>query len=142
MKQPRLDIAKAMRLDKWLWCARVFKSRSDAAAALRSGKVQIGGEKVKPAKLAAVDMVLEIRSGALIREIAILALTTHRLPASDAAALYRESAASITRREQHAAQVKLDRALHPRTPGRPSKRDRRRIIQFRRAGPNAPGDDD
>ena len=131
MKQPKMDIAESMRLDKWLWCARLFKTRSNAATALRSGKAQVGGEKVKPSKLASVGMALEIRSGALIREIAILALTSHRLPASDAAALYRESAASITRREQHAAQVKLDRALHPRTPGRPSKRDRRRIIRFR-----------
>lgn len=130
-----------MRLDKWLWCARLFKTRADAAAALRGGKVLAAGQRVKASRDAAPGMTLEIRSGALTREITIRALTPRRVSAAEAGALYTESADSIKRREQHLAQVKVGRALHPRPAGRPTKRDRRRIIRFRRAVPQQdPGD--
>ena len=142
MKQPLREITASMRLDKWLWCARFYKSRSDAAEALRSGKVQVDGERVKASRLAVPGMVLQIRSGALAREITVLALSPQRRSATAAAALFKESVESLARRERHAVQLKLDRALHPRTPGRPTKRDRRRIIRFRRITPEAPGDTD
>jgi ribosome-associated heat shock protein Hsp15 len=140
LNSTRKPASETLRLDKWLWCARLYKTRSDAAEALRSGKVQVAGERVKASRLAAPGMVLQIRSGALTREITVLALSPQRLSATAAAALYQENAESLARREQHAAQLKLDRALHPRTPGRPTKRDRRRIIRFRRASAESPED--
>lgn len=129
-----------IRLDKWLWCARLYRTRAEAADALSGGKVLAAGQRMKASRVAAPGMTLEIRSGALTREITLRALTPRRVSAAEAGALYTESAASIERRERHLEQVKTDRALHPRPAGRPTKRDRRRIIRFRRAVPGHSGD--
>ncbi len=134
MKQPMPETAASMRLDKWLWCARLCKTRSDAAEALRSGKVQVAGQRVKASKLVSVGMVLQLRGGAITREFTVLALSPRRMSATGATTLYEESAASIARRDALAVQMKLDRELNPRPRGRPTKRQRRRIIQFRRSG--------
>jgi ribosome-associated heat shock protein Hsp15 len=127
-----------MRLDKWLWCARLYKTRPDAAEALRSGKVQVAGLRVKASKLVTVGMVLQVRSEAITREITVLALSSRRLSAAGSMTLYQEGAASIARRDALVAQMKLDREMNPRPRGRPTKRQRRKIIQFRR-GPEETG---
>jgi len=132
MAKPPATAPESMRLDKWLWCARVCKTRSDAAEALRSGKVQVAGQRVKPARAVNVGMTLQVRNGAITRDITVLALSPRRLPAAAANALYLESAESISRREALATQMKLDRELNPRPRGRPTKSQRRKIIQFRR----------
>ncbi len=135
MNKKGTNLPTSMRLDKWLWCARFCKTRSDAAEALRSGKVQIAGQRVKPSKLATMGMVVQIRSGASTREITIRALSSRRLSAAESSTLYQESAESIVQREALAARMKLDRELHPRPRGRPTKRERHRIIQFRQRLP-------
>ena len=134
MKQPRTRIVNSMRLDKWLWCARLCRTRNDAAEALRSGKVQVAGQRAKPARLVNIGMVLQVRNETSMREVTVLALSPRRLPAAETTGLYWESAESIFRREALAAQKKLDRDLNPRPRGRPTGRQRRKIIQFRRSG--------
>ena len=132
MATPPDTSTDSMRLDKWLWCARLCKTRPDAAEALRSGKVQVAGQRVKSSKLVTAGMVLQVRSEAITREITVLALSSRRLSAAASMALHQESTASIARRAVLAARMKLDRELNPRPRGRPTKRQRRKIIQFRR----------
>ena len=139
MKKIVTNPPASMRLDKWLWCARFCKTRGDAAEALRSGKVQVAGQRVKTSKLVTVGMVLQNRSGASTREITVRALSQRRLSATESAALYQESAESVARREALATQMKLDRELHPRPRGRPTQRERRKIIQFRRGAGDVGG---
>ena len=119
-----------MRLDKWLWCARFFKTRSQAAAAIRSGKVKVGGNRPKPARTVTAGESLQIRKGPYEYRINIQALSQQRLSASAAASLYTEDPDSINEREQLAEQLKAESAAQPRPKRRPSKRERREIIRF------------
>ncbi len=123
-----------VRLDKWLWAARFFKTRGLATEAVDGGKVHVNGERVKAARPVKLGDRLEIRRGPELMEVRVLALTDHRGPATAAQALYEESADSRTRREEQTAQRRLLGASMARPPGRPDKRDRRRIIRFRDAG--------
>jgi ribosome-associated heat shock protein Hsp15 len=122
--------AEALRIDRWLWCARFFKSRSAAAEAVRSGHVRINGQRVKPAHDVRVGDVLAISRGdALERDVTITAIPARRGPAPEASSCYSESAESIERRRLRAEQ----RALlpEPPTPGRPDKRTRRLLLRER-----------
>jgi ribosome-associated heat shock protein Hsp15 len=123
---------KAMRLDKWLWCARFFKTRRNATEAIKSGKVKSHGEKIKPAHKVEPGELLSIRHNPYTFEITVLRLATHRHPASEAVLLYQEHPDSKQQREQLAAQLKANNPLLPRSQGRPTKRERRRIIRFTR----------
>lgn len=122
-----------MRLDKWLWCARFFKSRSLATQAVESGKVKLNAQRVKPARDIAPGDHLSVQGGELSWQIEVLALSLRRGAASVAQTLYREEEASIARRQQQITERKA--AMHPDMPmkGRPTKRDRRQIIRFVRA---------
>jgi ribosome-associated heat shock protein Hsp15 len=120
-----------IRLDKWLWCARFFKTRSIAAAALKTGKVSANGERAKPSKTIRPGDKLNIRKGPYHYVITVLDLAKSRRSATDAALLYEESSKSISERELLAAQLKAEAALTPTTKGRPSKKDRRSIIKFK-----------
>jgi ribosome-associated heat shock protein Hsp15 len=124
-----------MRLDKWLWCARFYKTRALAAEAVKSGKVQLGGRPVKPGHVVRAGDELRIRTGALVAVITLLQLVPNRQSAAGAALLYRESEASIAAREQFAAQLKAERQMYPRSAGRPTKRDRRDLMKFKRPAP-------
>jgi ribosome-associated heat shock protein Hsp15 len=119
-----------VRLDKWLWASRFFKTRTLAGEAVDGGKVHVNGERVKAARAVKPGDRLEIRRGAEVFEVRVLALSEHRGPAAAAQALYEESEASRTRREALAEQRRLLAASLPRTSGRPDKRSRRRIIRF------------
>lgn len=119
-----------MRLDKWLWCARFFKTRSQAAAAIRSGKVKVEGNRPKPAKTVTVGEALQIRKGPYEYRITVDRLSSQRLSAADAVSLYSESADSISEREQLAVQLKAESAAQPRPKRRPTKRERREIMRF------------
>ncbi len=123
---------KTMRLDKWLWCARFYKTRRLASDAIKSGKVKSGVDKVKPSHVVKPGDTYSLRKGPYTCEITVQGLATHRRPASEAALLYQEDPKSIKRREQMAAELKAQNALTPRSQGRPTKRERRKIIRFTR----------
>lgn len=118
-----------MRLDKWLWAARFFKTRSLAQEAIAGGHVHLNGQRVKPARSVRSGDRLEISRGEERFELQVVALAARRGPAAAARALYEESESSIAAR---AAARQLHRDLAGTRPpaARPDKRDRRRIISF------------
>jgi ribosome-associated heat shock protein Hsp15 len=119
-----------MRLDKWLWCARFYKTRSQAAEAVRSGKIQIDGNRCKASRMVSPEDSLTIRQGPYNYQLCILSLSKNRLPASAAATLYAESEASKSGREQTLIQLRASAAMRPGTRGRPTKKERRNLIKF------------
>jgi len=119
-----------LRIDKWLWAARFFKTRALAADAVEGGKVRINELRVKPAKAVNVGDPLHIRVGQFEYAVTVLALSARRGPASEAAKLYQESAESRAAREALAEQLKAAAAIYGETKGRPTKRDRRHIVRF------------
>lgn len=121
-----------MRLDKWLWCARFFKTRALAATAIKNNKVKVDGDTVKPSRSIGTGANVQIRKPPFEYDIRILKLSPNRVSGNLAAQLYEETAASIARRELLATQLKAEAASFPRTRGRPTKRDRRHIIRFTR----------
>jgi len=120
-----------IRLDKWLWCARFYKTRNIAANALKTGKITANGERAKPAKMVKAGDTLNIRKGPYSHVITLLGLARSRKSATGAALLYEESSESISERELVASRLKVEAALMPATKGRPSKKDRRSIIKFK-----------
>ena len=119
-----------VRLDKWLWAARFFKTRALAKAAIEGGKVQCRGERCKPGKEPRVGDELVIRIGFDERTVIIRELSAVRRGAPQAQLLYEETADSLARREEAAAQRKAG-ALGVQTDGRPSKKQRRQIELLR-----------
>ncbi len=117
-----------LRIDKWLWAARFFKTRSLSADAVESGKVLLDGVRIKPAKALGVGDILEIRAGKFRYEVEVLALSGKRGGAPEAQRLYRETDDSRAQREALAAQLRAQ--PQPAFKGRPTKRDRRKIEQF------------
>ena len=128
----REDTPDRMRLDKWLWAARFFKTRQLAAEAISGGKVHLNGQRSKPGKEVREGTRLRIHKGSLEWDIEILGLARQRRPATEAAALYRESEASFLRRQEMTEERRRLRTVTAGAPthGRPSKRDRRRIESF------------
>ena len=119
-----------IRLDKWLWAARFYKTRTLAKAAIESGKVHCRGERCKPGKEPRVGDELQIRTGFEERTVVIKALSNVRRGAPEAQALYTETDASIAKREAAAAMRKAG-ALGVSTDGKPSKKQRRDLFKFR-----------
>ena len=119
-----------MRLDKWLWAARFFKTRSLAIQAIDHGRVKLNGERVKPARDVKPGDRLELRIGEFDWELTVQALAMQRGPAPVAQALYAEDPASQARRQQQAADRKLAASPAAAIKGRPTKRDRRQIHRF------------
>ena len=126
----------AVRFDKWLWAARFFKTRALAAAAITGGKAQVNGQRATPARHLAIGNRLIIRAGMELFEVEVLALNNQRRPAPEARLLYLESEESQKRREREREMRKLAASQMgtPTGAGRPSKRDRRKIIAFVRKG--------
>lgn len=120
-----------VRLDKWLWAARFFRTRAKAKEAIEGGKVHIGGARGKPSRELQVGEVLKIRQGWDEKTVVVRALSDQRRGAPEAQALYEETAESIERREREAASRKMANASIF-TDGRPTKRDRRQITDFKR----------
>ncbi len=118
-----------VRLDKWLWAARFYKTRALAKAAIESGKVHCRGERCKPGKEPRVGDEFVLRTGFDERTVVVKALSIVRRGAPEAQALYEETQQSIDKREQAAAQRKAG-ALGVSTDGRPSKKQRRQFHQF------------
>ncbi len=128
--KPSLD--DKIRLDKWLWAARFFKTRALAKEAIEGGKVHCRGERCKPGKEPKVGDELSIRQGFDERRVKVEALSAVRRGAAEAQALYTETPESVLKRESAAALRKAG-ALGMTTDGRPSKKQRRQIEHFRGA---------
>jgi len=122
----------SVRIDKWLWAARFFKTRSVASRACDLGRILLNSQAAKPARDVRIGDTLAVTNDGGEFQVEILALSEVRGPAPIAQALYRESEASREARQKVAAERKNSPALfEPAPQGRPSKRDRRQIIRFR-----------
>jgi ribosome-associated heat shock protein Hsp15 len=121
-----------MRIDKWLWAARFFKTRSLAKQAIEGGKVHCNGEHCKSSREIEVGFLLQIRQGFDERTVVVKALSEQRRGAPQAALLYEERPESIALRERLAAERKAQNAFQEPSAGRPTKQDRRRIHRFKR----------
>lgn len=124
------DLA-AVRIDKWLWAARFFKTRSIATDAVSGGKVHLNGERMKPSRKVQVGDELLITKGPYQFVVNVEALSERRLSAPLAAELYQETDASREKRELLAEQLKMERAGQPMSSGRPDKKQRRDIQKAR-----------
>ncbi len=124
----------SVRLDKWLWAARFFKTRALAARACALGRVLANGQPAKPAREVRAGDMLRVTSDSGEFEVEVLLLSAVRGPASLAQTLYRETEASRQLRAKLAAERKAMQQFEQLPAGRPSKRDRRRMIQFRGRG--------
>ena len=119
-----------VRLDKWLWAARFFKTRAIASEAVTGGRVHLAGQRVKSSRLVKVDDCYEISRGQDRLEIIVLKLSERRGSATIAQTLYQETGTSIQRREHEVEQRKLAAMQRPLSERRPNKQERRRIRQF------------
>jgi len=119
-----------VRLDKWLWAARFFKTRSLAAEAVSGGKVHVNEARVKPAHVVKLGETLSIRRGPYEYVVVVTGLARERGPARQAALLYEETDQSLQRREVLAAERKAQTAPMPHPSHRPSKKERRQIVRF------------
>ena len=116
-----------MRLDKWLWAARFFKTRTLATDAIHGGKVQVDGNRVKAAREIKIGERLEIANSEVRWEVIVMALSDKRGPASEARLLYEETAASVSAREAQKDTRKFQADPAADLHGRPTKRDRRQL---------------
>ncbi|MFT5446192.1 MAG: ribosome-associated heat shock protein Hsp15 [Gammaproteobacteria bacterium] len=125
------DVDSEQRIDKWLWAARFFKTRSAAAQAVSGGKIDVDGERVKPARRVRSGMLLRIRRDVIEYEVQVQGTCAQRRPANEASGLYTETQRSIDTRNEEKA--RLAQAEHRRQSrlGRPDKRARREIVRFK-----------
>jgi ribosome-associated heat shock protein Hsp15 len=122
-----------LRLDKWLWQARFYKTRSLATAAINGGKVHLNAERVKAAHRVRIGDSLSLSLQGIVAEFEVLALPSRRGPAAEAQACFAETPASAARRAALREQQRLAEASRPRpSSGRPDKRDRRRLLRLQR----------
>lgn len=126
------DTGTRIRLDKWLWHVRLFKSRSLATDAVSGGKVKLDGERVKPAHEVRVGQHVSVTQGDRAIEVEILALPLRRGPANVAQACYAETEASAGRSARHREQRRLAALVRPQPDHRPDKRERRQLDKLRR----------
>jgi ribosome-associated heat shock protein Hsp15 len=124
--QPSAEI----RVDKWLWAARFFKTRSLASQAVEGGKIKLNEQRPKPAKTLRVGDNLLIHIGDMEWAVTVLAIADRRGPATEAQQLYRESDESRALRLEKIAERKAGLASGERSGGRPTKKERRQIIRF------------
>jgi ribosome-associated heat shock protein Hsp15 len=131
MSAPEETAPGAMRIDRWLFAVRLFKTRSAAADAVGGGKVHLNGERVKPSHGVKPGDTVTFTRGAVVFECIVAAVPLRRGPASEAARSYDETPASKARREKLAARLKVAAGLTPRPDDRPDKHDRRLLRQLR-----------
>lgn len=131
MKNKDIDESNdKFRLDKWLWAVRFFKTRSIAADAVDSGKVRVDGDRAKPAKEIKIGMLINIRHKDVEIECEVTGLSNVRRGAPEAVLLYKETEASIQKRESATLTREADHAVRERGAGRPTKRQLREIKKF------------
>jgi len=127
------EALEKMRLDKWLWAARFFKTRQLAAEAVQGGKVHLNGQRTKPGKDVKVGSRLAISKGPYDWDIEVRVLPKQRRPASEAKEFFVESEQSHERRQLLNEQLRAERAAHPVSNHRPNKRERRQIHRFKQS---------
>jgi len=127
-----------VRIDKWLWAARFFKTRGAATEAVLGGRVHLNDQSTKPSKDVHVDDTIEVKVGIQQWTVVVTGLADKRGSAAVAATLYRETPESTEKRERLAAERKLSRPLGADLGARPTKQDRRRIEALRRAQRRVP----
>ena len=131
-KHSQLEEEKeAVRLDKWLWAARFYKTRTLAKEMIDGGKVHYNGQRSKPNKIVEVGATLKIRQGSDEKEIVVLALSTQRRGAPEAQRLYRETEQSLANREKLAMARKMNALSMPHPDRRPDKKERRDLLKFK-----------
>ena len=119
-----------IRIDKWLWAARFFKTRSLAAEAVTGGKVEVNGARAKPSRVVRPGDEINVRRGPYEWKLVVKDVAKLRGPAPLAQRLYEETEASVRQREAAIAQLRLEQPPELASPGRPSKKDRRAIARF------------
>ncbi len=127
-----MESSPKIRIDKWLWAARFYKTRAVANKAVRGGKVHCNGERIKPGHPVRTGDLLQVQQGYDNKTLQVQQLSKRRGAAKQAGQLYQETGESIRQREQNAAQRQAAASLRPRGQGRPAKRERRHIIRFTR----------
>ena len=131
-KHSQLEEEKeAVRLDKWLWAARFYKTRTLAKEMIDGGKVHYNGQRSKPNKIVEVGATLKIRQGSDEKEIVVFALSTQRRGAPEAQLLYRETEQSLANREKLAIARKMNALSMPHPDRRPDKKERRDLLKFK-----------
>lgn len=127
------DAVEGVRIDKWLWATRFYRTRTLASAAVTGGKVHVNGQRVKASRMLRIGDGLTINRNRIEMEIIVVGLSERRGPATEAERLYRETEESRQRREQAASERRLYGGSTPAPQRRPDKRSRRKLISFRRA---------
>lgn len=126
----KVDNEQKVRIDKWLWAARFYKTRSLATEAIKGGKVTVNGNRAKPSREVEVGDELVLRQGFDQKTVSVLNLSDKRGPASVAQLLYSETKESVAKREKEKELRKLSAVQRPHGEGRPTKRSRRLIHRF------------
>jgi ribosome-associated heat shock protein Hsp15 len=121
----------AVRLDKWLWAARFYKTRALAREMIDGGKVHYNGQRGKPSKIVEINAEIKLRQGNEERTVVVLAVTGQRRGASEAQQIYQETEASIVNREKVALARKMNSLTMPHPDRRPDKKERRDLIKFK-----------
>ena len=122
---------EAVRLDKWLWAARIYKTRALAREMIEGGKVHYNGQRSKPGKIVEPGATLTLRQGNDERILLVKGITEQRRPASEAVTLYEETAESIEKREKMALARKMNALTMPHPDRRPDKKERRDLMRFK-----------
>ncbi|MFC0308773.1 ribosome-associated heat shock protein Hsp15 [Gallibacterium trehalosifermentans] len=130
-KEKQQEEQEAYRLDKWLWAARFYKTRTLAREMVDGGKVHYNGQRTKPSKEVEIGAMIKLRQGNDEKEIEILALSNQRKAAPLAQLLYRETEESIKKREQLAWARKANALSMPNPERRPNKKERRDLLKFK-----------
>ncbi len=130
-KHSQVEEKEAVRLDKWLWAARFYKTRTLAKEMIDGGKVHYNGQRSKPNKIVEVGAILKVRQGSDEKEIVVLALSTQRRGAPEAQLLYRETEQSLANREKLAIARKMNALSMPHPDRRPDKKERRDLLKFK-----------
>ncbi len=123
---------ETLRLDKWLWTARFFKTRALASEAIAGGKVHLNGQRTKPGKEVKIGSRIAISKGSTRWEVIVANIIGQRRPAKEAVLLYQETPESITKRETEAIHRQQQRDSQVRSEKRPTKKQRRQIHKFKR----------
>jgi ribosome-associated heat shock protein Hsp15 len=123
--------SNTVRLDKWLWAARFFKTRAIAREAIQGGKVQYNGQRSKPSKQVEVEATVIIPAGFDVKQVVVKGLSDKRQNAALAQTLYAETQESLEQREKNKQARKLASFHNPKPDGRPDKKQRRSIIRFK-----------
>ena len=121
----------SIRLDKWLWAARFYKTRAIAKEMINGGKVHYNGQRVKSSKVAELDAIIKLRQGHDEKQIVIKKLSEQRQKATVAQTLYQETPESITKRETYAEARRLNALNNPAPDHKPDKKQRRQLIRFK-----------